>query len=398
MAHSGGQFEEAKQYAPLRKVLNPVRHALLSHPTLERVAVAGRLIGDNHFWMGNPNSGSSIDAIDLIAGLMARAAELPDDGFRTASRELNAFLSPINDKVTCEVLGDLDEGSDMLLFYGLTIGERIDAVQDMAILPYTDVQRFVDEEFLFDLAPSGARCHDYRAVGALVRPFRWRPEFRRRARVYDSVPRSFNPTSAGFLDLLAVSHATPVVPLAELSGQIDRVAGRLLGRARQSPGIYQKFKAKGLNGFAARPHICAGALGDAREVFKNCENDRYRRLAPIIELLAEALARDGRFAMQDKIVDVAKALEGMYDLPKQGVTKALVKQIADLLGTDKASQDRIREDVRKFYNVRSAIVHNRPYETTPFTNDAVFLTGFDLARQTLFKLLRENPMKAELDR
>ena len=32
-------------YAPLRAALDPTRHALLSHPELERVAVAGRTVG-----------------------------------------------------------------------------------------------------------------------------------------------------------------------------------------------------------------------------------------------------------------------------------------------------------------------------------------------------------------
>ena len=37
------------EYAPLREVLDPVRHALLSHPKLERVAVSGRPVGENDF-------------------------------------------------------------------------------------------------------------------------------------------------------------------------------------------------------------------------------------------------------------------------------------------------------------------------------------------------------------
>ena len=44
-------------YAPLRAVLDPVRYALLVHPTLERVAVTGRLIGDNQFSMDILGSG-----------------------------------------------------------------------------------------------------------------------------------------------------------------------------------------------------------------------------------------------------------------------------------------------------------------------------------------------------
>ena len=69
-------------YAPLRAVLDPVRHALLGHPVLPRVAVAGRLIGDNRFSMEILGSGGDIYAGTLIAGLMARTAELLEDGLR----------------------------------------------------------------------------------------------------------------------------------------------------------------------------------------------------------------------------------------------------------------------------------------------------------------------------
>ena len=87
-------FDKEAHYAPLCAVIDPVRHALLSHPALERVAVTGRTVGENDFWMRILNSGASISASDLIAGLMARGAEMPGDRFRTATRELDAFLSP----------------------------------------------------------------------------------------------------------------------------------------------------------------------------------------------------------------------------------------------------------------------------------------------------------------
>ena len=49
MVRYSPRLGEEAQYAPLQKVLNPVRHALLAHPnpTLQRIAVTGRLIGDN---------------------------------------------------------------------------------------------------------------------------------------------------------------------------------------------------------------------------------------------------------------------------------------------------------------------------------------------------------------
>ena len=59
-------------------------------------------------------------------------------------------------------------------------------------------------------------------------------------------PPPFFRAAAAFLDLLAVSHATRVAPLATLSNRIDGSAGRLLGREEQSPGFYQSWSAEGL--------------------------------------------------------------------------------------------------------------------------------------------------------
>lgn len=392
MARYSRRLGEEAQYAPLRKLLDPVRHALLAHPTLQRVALTGRLIGDNDFWMEIVNSGSSISAGDLIAGLMARAAELSGDCFRTAARELSMFLSPTGDEDAASVLGNLDEGCDMMLFCGLAVTERIDVQKGMAILPYRDVLRFMDENDVRDFSPGGAGFHGWRSVGAVVRPFRWRPAFRRRGGgINEPMPRPepFFPDAAAFLDLLAVSHTAPVVPLAALSGRIDQAAGRLFGREGQSPGIYQSWHAQGIDGFAECPTLRVEALEDALEVFENRENTRYRRLAHIVSRLAQALARDGRFAIHDKVLDVSIALEGMYNLPRRGVTNALEERVAGFLGIDAESRDRIGKNARDFYDTRSAIVHNRSGEATPFTNGAAFVTGFELARRSLFKMLCE---------
>ena len=181
----------------------------------------------------------------------------------------------------------------------------------------------------------------------------------------------------------------PVVPLAALSDEIDRSARRLLGRATWSPGIYRSWPAQGFDGFAGCPALTPEALREAREVFENRESPRYRSLVPIVGRLAVALARDGRFALHDKIVDVSIALEGMYELPRGGVTSALEERVSGFLGTDAGSRDRIGKSARAFYDARSAIVHSRSARASPFTNGAAFVTGFDLARRSLFKLLRE---------
>ena len=398
MVYSSARHSEkligTARYAPLREWLDPTRHALLSHPKLERVTVIGRPVGENDFWMRILNSGMSISAGDLIAGLMARAAELPGNGFPAAAGELNAFLSPVGDGEAASVLRNLDEGCDALLFWGLTVTERIDLEDNMAILPYAEVRRFVEHQRVEELAPSGAGYHGWRSVGAVIRPFRWRPVFRTRGSFNEPMgppEKPLLPEARKFLDLLAVSHSAPVVQLGTKSNCIDSSAGRLLGRENHRPEMDQKWPAHGFDGFVDCPVLMPEALNEVREVFSNRKSTRYQRMATYVSRLAEALGRTGRFALRDKVLDVAIALEGMYELPKQGKSRTLQERVASYIGTDMEDRQRIKASVRIFYEARSEIVHSGTGEASPFTNGAAFVTGLDLARRSLFKLLREGP-------
>ena len=90
-----------------------------------------------------------------------------------------------------------------------------------------------------------------------------------------------------------------------------------------------------------------------------------------------------------KVVDVAIALEGMFELPRWKKQSKLEKRVSGFLGTDADDRQRIRENIRMLYEARSEIVHSGSGEASPFRNGASFVTGFDLARRSLFKLLRE---------
>ncbi len=391
-ARHSQRFGREAEYAPLRALLDPTRHAVLSHPKLERVAVSGRIIGENDFWMRLVNSGTSISAGDLIAGLMARAAELSGDCFRAAACELNAFLSPAQDEGASDVLGDLDEGCDALLFYGLTVSERIEIGNGMAILPYGEVRRFLDREIVEELDPRGAGFHGRRSMGAIIRPFRWRPVFRRRGSVNEPMaypPATFFPRARAFLDLFAVSHAAPVLPLAAISDCISRSAAHLFGVERQGLGMNERWAAVGFDGFSECPVLKPAAFHEAREAFQHWESARYQRMAPFVARLAEALGRNGRFAMSDKVVDVAITMEGMFELPRWKKLRKLEERVSGFLGNDAGDRQGIRDDVRNLYEARSDIVHSGSSEVSPFRNGAAFVTGFDLARRSLFKLLRE---------
>ena len=393
-ARHSRRFGTKSEYAPLRAALDPTRHALLSHPELERVAVAGRTVGENDFWIDFLNQGMSIWAGDLIAGLMARTAELPGKGFKAAARELSAFLSDAGDDAAAAVLGDLDEGCDLLLFYGLTVTERIEVEDGMTILPFREARRFVDRELVEELSPSGAGYHGWRSVGAVVRPFRWRPFFRRRGSMNEPArqpPEEFFSNAQTLLDLIAVSHATPVVRLATVTDCIDRSAARLLGQEKHNAGTIRKRPPPDFDGFAECRLLSPSALEDARDAFRKRRSAVFRRMAPNLLRLSEALARDGRVAMHDKVVDVVIALEGMCELPRKRKSRTLQDRVSDFLGTDADDRKRTREIVRTVYDARSEIVHSDSKRVSPFRHGAAFVTGFELARRTLMQLLREGP-------
>ena len=88
-------------------------------------------------------------------------------------------------------------------------------------------------------------------------------------------------------------------------------------------------------------------------------------------------------------ITVAMALERMYVLDEGNIGRKLRNRTARLLGTDAASEQRIKDDVRELYDVRSDIIHNRLHRLKPERVHAAFVNGFDIARQSLFKLLRE---------
>ena len=134
-------------------------------------------------------------------------------------------------------------------------------------------------------------------------------------------------------------------------------------------------------------------LNDVLEVFKSRQGSWFSRFESYLSRLSEALSRNGRFFDEVRIMDVAIALEGMYELPKYTKKQALAERISRFLGASEEDRRNLEESVKRFYDARSEIVHGDSMGTSPFRNDATFVTGFTLARRSLFKLLIEGPPK-----
>ena len=395
MARSSHVLREWTYYGPLCAVLDPARYIVRSHPTL--APVVSPLVGEDEFWQEILNTGHATSSGDLVAGLMTRAAELPGDRFRTAAAELNALLEPVADRESkVGPLEGLDVAYDLVLFYGLTVTERIDIGDGMAIVPFGQVRAFVAKSLVERLAPHSAVFSDWRLVGAVVRPFRWRPVFGRPGYFRDgdpTRPNGFFREAQVFLQLLAVAHAAPVLSIAALGECIHRSAGRLLGLEDYCSNEYWRRSAERFNGFEECPRLSLEALDQATAAFKKRRGAQYADVAPIVSRLSEALARGEGFAHEMRIVDVAIALENLYDLPQRGKSLTLQRRASAYLGTDPASRERIKRSVKEFYTARSNIVHGGQGNPCPLETHRWFASGFDIARRTLFKMLPEGRPK-----
>ena len=385
-------FGESENYAPLRAAIDPVRTVLRSHPTLWRAV--GPLINNDDFWVQIRGHGNSTSLTDLIGGLMARANELPGDGFHEAARELHAMLDSASGGDASAVPGDLNIAYHVVLFHGLCLEEEIDIGGGLAMLPFEQVRAFVDEEVLKDMAPDVIRYRDWRLIGAVVKPFRWRPNVQRRDDLRDTEaepPGRFVWDALDFLELLAVSHRVPIVCLAAVRECLSRSACHLLGQAHNHGGVQSGRPVHRFDPFEKPPEPRPEAVADAKTAYGERKGQRYVKLAPVVARLAEALARDGRFAAEDKILDVAIALERMYELGGGEISHKMRTRSSWFLGRDAEERLRVMESVKGFYGVRSEIVHKGKRKASAGRYREWFHTGFDLAARTLFKLLKEGP-------
>lgn len=119
--------------------------------------------------------------------------------------------------------------------------------------------------------------------------------------------------------------------------------------------------------------------------------DKLDAMNLAIRRLAGSFSRPcGRFGEEDRIIDVAIALEVLYG----GTGRKLAPRAAGLIGENAEEQKRIYDQAKHFYNVRSSIVHSK--KSTP-ARDLIqkeLEEGRDLACRTLANLLkRDTPVQ-----
>ena len=106
----------------------------------------------------------------------------------------------------------------------------------------------------------------------------------------------------------------------------------------------------------------------------------------------------GRFRLEDRVLDIAVALEVLYGLDSGELTHKLSTRAAHLLGREPERRVEVFEAVGRLYGARSRIVHGggrtKPSKRKSNREDAeqVVQLGFEIGKDTLWKLLNRGAL------
>ena len=385
---SGGK----KFYDPLREALDPVRAILRSHPSLSEAL--GNRVENDKFHVKILNGTSLTWLSQIVAGLLERAHYHGDDGYKKAARELGSILDLGSTSSEVDVPNGLDLGYDLLLFHGPELHNEFEIQEGLIVKPAAVLSDYLDRGWIRDFVPAEMDRRDWRQIGAVVRPFRWRPAFRRKTEHLEdwpSWPPSFGEDALTFLELLSIANQTPILPFILIRGCLHRSAHGLLGLAHSRGGSHPiRQVGRRYDPFQAPPRLQHSSINLAKQAYSTRGDEEFERFAPIIHRLSEALERSGRFGASDRILDISQSLELMFR-PKGGrISQKLQDGMAELLGVDETHQDEIRAAIKKVYDVRSAIVHGATdarRKRNLEDRQSAFISGFNLTQQALFKML-----------
>ena len=382
-------------YEPLRPALERVLDVLRQHPVLKQ-AVSNRK-GNPEYWIQLLGSGGLRHLVYMAAGLMDRAQELPDDGFSVACTELAALLLISQARYAPPALPNHhNRAYHFVPFVGLQVTENIRIARDMTLVSFKEIQPYLDDDDLQRLAPDIAPDRAPDLIAAIRQPGRWKPLVQRQGSMENYLPpspRCFFDDADVILRLLSITHAAPILSLGQMGFCIQQPAARLLGHHRYNPAINWTRARPSLNNLPKPVPLDDEAFASAVKPFEQRNEKRFKDYAALVARMAESRARTGPFAHQDKILDVAIALEQMYEVDPGEISFKLRARAACFLADNSAQRKRIFRQVRDVYNLRSALVHSRKPSRkskkllTPQHMMDTFETGFALARATLMKLL-----------
>ena len=297
-------------------------------------------------------------------------------------------------------------GLEATFVSGLSLGERWNIADGLYAVPYHEYRRrelvgssaaSVYDYFVRE-SSSADRAGRMPPVAVLLQEFRWgpallrgpgRPEIRYRG------------VGGEPLDM------TSVVNLLSAIGEVPlKVVGRQARAERWFYDLLDKNFDIGMDHLVRSPVEASPGDGMELSADRKAEFERLlplwqvfakpdrRRIDLAVSRLSGALSRTGSLSVEDRILDVAIALEILYCMTKR---VKLSKRVGAFLGGDPVERARTESDVDRLYQCRVGIVHGLNAEADRDSWTEAASKGSNVARQTLRSYLKRGsiPERAE---
>ena len=389
--HKVKSHKDSSCYRSLSSPLNAVKALLRKHPVLDQAL--GPFDDNDEFRIYIANSGNRISLDHIIAGLMNCAMK---SDFDDVASRLQDLLKPERERQFTGYHGSI--------FRGLRLDEEIELSNGISIAPFDSNNKLIDPSSLKHVVWNLERFAQSGPLGVVLKSFQWEPVIVASGKKLESNikwDKEFAKDAQTIVDLLAITHGVPVMNMIRIGFYVDPQVYELLGVADAGKTVSWNDVLP-INYSVSDTPLSMEKFLEAKNMFsrlKNLYNDQ-NKYEFFISRLSSSLLRKDRFGPEDKILDVAIALELMYEIDDRRIGYNLRKRTSCFLEDNRQKRDEMCKKVKVFYSARSSVVHNDQktaekkkknpedyYQHISEQSD----NGFDLARRTLFKLLQDGP-------
>ena len=333
----------------------------------------------------------------LVLGLDLAVSRVPAHQMSSMLRGLVGYATEHNPEATANALADMihrgknhDLSSySILLFRGLHVERRHDFPSGLSIISFDEARQYLSDYLVRSFLGEGTNA-GREPIGAVVSEVKWGPAIvpagHDMEAEWPDTSKTFRDDALLLVDLLAVTHVLPVVSTGMHTWVVERQVEHLAGLVpffslmfRDVPG------ADTLNvDLSTTPAVSEDRLSECAQLLSEIPKDDVI-LRSALSRLASSLSRTGLHAALDKIIDLAIALEIMYQLDaSRGIGSQLSRRARDLVGQDREDKNWVRRTAESIYRIRGDIVHGR----LPTHTAQAYLDGLALAHRTLVHLVR----------
>ncbi|MXZ90084.1 MAG: hypothetical protein F4W95_15330 [Chloroflexi bacterium] len=274
----------------------------------------------------------------------------------------------------------------ILLFRGLYAERRHDFPNGLSIIPFEEVRRFMPDERLRLMLEASDTDINREPIGAVVFESKWGPLIVPAGYDMDGMdwperPLTFRDDALLLLDVLAVVHRLPVSSSRTHTTVVEREIEHLVGQGLHSSRFVRDLLGVNTTKIEpiATPAISDEKLSECEQLLLSCKEDVPLRLA--LARLASSLTRTGVHGDFDKVLDVAIALEVVYQLDaKRGKGSLLSSRARQFIGGDRKDLKWIDRTAKSIYAARTGVVHNG---MLPEDANQVYEDAFELGQRTL---------------